>query len=157
MTIIRSRLSPSHQQEDVMPDPTVMSYPEMFFRYEYGETKDLIIAFLTLLSGILVFSLTFAEKIVVINQSSAIARSLLITAWSCFILSIILCGLALCLISASAWMMIYGHVLFIDVPGGTLAIASWTLVIGAGLSFVLGLCLLIVAAADSMRARDQVL
>jgi hypothetical protein len=132
-----------------------MPYYEMFFKHEYSVTKDLIQAFLTLLSGILVFSLTFGEKIVTANRSSSRARALLITAWSCFILSIMACGVALPLISMALGVFIYGGIPLVNFSGVFLATASWALVIGAGVIFVLGQCLLTIAAAISLRARAQ--
>jgi energy-coupling factor transporter transmembrane protein EcfT len=132
-----------------MPDP------DLFFKYEYGETKDLLKTFLTLLSGVLVFSLAFAEKIVNFSQSTLKTRALLIFAWTCFVLSIIMCGLSLCAISAAAGIVIYGEIPLAGFDWDSLALASWALVIAAGITFVMGLCLLILAAATSMRRRAQ--
>jgi hypothetical protein len=48
---------------------------ETFLKYDYAETKDLAKDFLTLVSAILVFSLTFAEKIVNFHWSMEAQRT----------------------------------------------------------------------------------
>jgi hypothetical protein len=66
---------------------------QLFLKYDYTETKDLSKQFLTLVVAVLVFSLTFSEKIVEFRHASTITRTWLVSAWTAFILSIILCGL----------------------------------------------------------------
>ena len=66
---------------------------EIFMKYDFAEFKDLCKQFLTLVSGILVFSVTFAEKIV--GLQSHPGRWLLVLAWIGFIVAIVLCGIAL--------------------------------------------------------------
>jgi hypothetical protein len=66
---------------------------EFFMKYNYAETKDLCKDFLTLVTGILVFSLTFSEKIVNFQRSGKAAKFLLCFSWTLFILSIMCCGI----------------------------------------------------------------
>jgi hypothetical protein len=51
--------------------PTSSDSPqEKFLKFLYPEIKDLAKHFLTLLSGILVFSVTFSEKIVPVSEAT---------------------------------------------------------------------------------------
>lgn len=65
-----------------------------FLEFDYPETKDLAKQFLTLVSAALVFSVTFAEKVVGLNQP----RGLLLGAWAGFLAAIALAGGSLLLI-----------------------------------------------------------
>lgn len=49
----------------------------LFLKYNYAETKDLAKAFLTLASAILAFSVTFAEKVVDLQNSQPAPRILI--------------------------------------------------------------------------------
>lgn len=68
---------------------------EKFIKYGYPEIKSLAIQFLTLLTAILIFSLTFSEKIVNYNQASSAVRAILIGGWTLFILAIVSDGIGL--------------------------------------------------------------
>jgi hypothetical protein len=72
-------------------DPTVKD----FLNFNYAEAKDLAKSFLTLIAAILVFSITFSEKVVVFQTAGVIRRILLIISWSFFVLAIIGCGVAI--------------------------------------------------------------
>jgi hypothetical protein len=75
-------------------DP-VFNDADKFIKYGYPEIKSLAIQFLTLLTAILVFSLTFSEKIVNYNQSKNSVRAILIAGWTLLILAIIADGIGL--------------------------------------------------------------
>ncbi len=68
---------------------------DKFIKYGYPEIKSLGIQFLTLLTAILIFSLTFSEKIVNYNQSTNSVRAILIGGWTFLILAIISDGIGL--------------------------------------------------------------
>jgi hypothetical protein len=68
---------------------------DLFMKYDYTETKDLCKQFLTLVSGILVFSITFSEKIINYQQASTKTKLLLLLSWLLFALAITCCGIAL--------------------------------------------------------------
>ena len=68
---------------------------EEFIKYNYGETKELAKMFITLLSGILLFSINFSDKVGGIQNAPPYYRFLLLASWSCLLLSIMGCGLAL--------------------------------------------------------------
>jgi hypothetical protein len=121
---------------------------ELFMKYDYAETKDLCKEFLTLVSGILVFSLAFAEKIVNVQRSTRWARFLLLSTWVLFIGSIISCGLGLVYIALAGGQAIYGSGYYYL----ELANTCWRLVIVGGLLFILGLATLVAAAIVSLFA-----
>ena len=68
---------------------------DKFIKYGYPEIKSLAIQFLTLLTAILIFSLTFSEKIVNYNQASNSVRAILIGGWTLLILAIVADGIGL--------------------------------------------------------------
>ncbi|WP_146185114.1 hypothetical protein [Flavobacterium pallidum] len=70
---------------------------EQFLKYNYFETKDLCLHFLTLVTAVLVFSLNFAEKVFNFKEASGKRRSIIISGWCSFIFSIIFCGVGLAL------------------------------------------------------------
>jgi hypothetical protein len=122
---------------------------ELFFKYDYAETKDLAKAFLTLVSGILVLSITFSEKIVGIPNAARKARLALAGCWVSLICALIACGFALVLITYAAGEAIYGG-------AGYFAVAwrSWFFMIAAGIFFVSGLVSLVTAGVLSLYARS---
>jgi hypothetical protein len=127
--------------------PSLPSLQDDFLRYDYAETKDLSKSFLTLVSAILVFSITFSEKIVDFPNAGRLARICLIISWSLFMLSIILCGVSLCLISLAGGNALYGGDYL------SLAFQAWTSLLVAGTFFAIGLLTLIVAATASLSKR----
>jgi len=122
---------------------------KLFMQYNYAETKDLAKHFLTVVSAVLVFSLTFSEKIINFSQASRFAKSLLLIAWSLLIASIIGCGIGLCFISLAGGQAVYGaagsHEKF--------ALVAYKSIIVAGSSFVLGLLFLLLTAVVSIYSR----
>lgn len=125
---------------------------DMFYKYEYTETRELLKMFIALLSATLVFSLTFAEKIVDFQKAAQSARRRLIAAWVLFVCAIILCGVSMCLIAAAAGKVIYGSIPFLIFDYGDLALGSWICIIIAGVCFVSGLISMVSAAIISTRA-----
>jgi hypothetical protein len=127
------------------------STADLFFKYDYTETRELLKVLITLISATLVLSLTFAEKIVNFHKAHHTAHRCLIAAWILFVASIILCGVAMCLIVAAAGTIIYGSIPFITTDYFRLAVASWACVIVAGCAFVIGLIMMVGAAVISSR------
>ncbi len=120
------------------------TYREDFLRYDYAETKDMAKSFLTLVSALLVFSLTFSEKVIGFPDAGGFPRMCLIASWALFIMAIILCGVSLCFISLAGGNALYeGDYL-------PLALRSWVCLLIAGSFFAIGLIILIIAAAASM-------
>lgn len=118
---------------------------ELFMKFDYLETKDLCKQFLTLISGVLVLSVTFSEKIVATPTAPRWARSALFSCWTLLILSIVACG---------------GALLFIAMAGGEAtrawkgypasAITAYKFVIGAGVAFIAALVSLATAGAAAL-------
>src|SRR4051812_29567148 len=66
-----------------------------FLEFDYTETKDLCKHFLTLVSGVLVFSITFSEKIIDFPRASKTAKGLLLFSWVLFMAAIVCCAFGL--------------------------------------------------------------
>ena len=122
---------------------------KLFLQYNYAEAKDLCKHFLTVVSAILVFSLTFSEKIVNFHQAARSAKALLLIAWFCLIGAIISGGLGLVFISLAGGEAVYGAAGAYQGP----AMTSYIWIIVAGCCFVLGLLSLIVTAIISIFGR----
>ena len=75
---------------------------EIFMKYDYTETKELLKVFMTLVSGILVFSVVFSEKVVGLRNSSISTKYILIASWGLLIFSLLSAGLAMSFIAAAA-------------------------------------------------------
>jgi len=115
-----------------------------FMTYDYAELKDLCKEFLTLVSAILVFSITFADKIVGFKATS---RWPLLVSWIAFIVAIVLCGLGLGLIALAGGQAVSGA------PSDiyrSMEYRASMMTFGAGLSFLIGLAALIVAGVLAM-------
>jgi flagellar biosynthesis protein FlhB len=111
---------------------------DLFLKYNYPETKDMCKQFLTLVSGILVLSLTFSEKIVDFKNAAAISKWMIISSWISLLLAIIFCGLGLLFITIAA-----GDAVFIKRKYFQIAQRSYKMIITAGAFFIFGLILLI--------------
>jgi len=131
-----------------------MDYPsELFLKYHYAETKDLLKTFLTLLSATLVLSIAFAEKIVEFKDSTRLAKTLLMSCWIGLIVSIVLCGLSICTIALAGGASLsdlYVKATVINPDVFFWAYYSIGFALWAGAFFVLALILMILAAAQSM-------
>jgi BON domain len=124
-------------------------HAKLFLQYNYTETKDLCKHFLTVVSAILVFSLTFSEKIINFHQASRSAKMLLLIAWVLLIGSIVACGLGLVFISLAGGQAVYGA----KSNYQPLALTSYKWIIAAGLAFVVGLVFLIITAVVSIYSK----
>ena len=114
---------------------------ELFMKYDYAETKDLCKDFLTLVTGILVFSLTFSEKIVDFRRSAKAAKFLLFSSWTLFIASIICCGIGLTYLALAGGQAVHGSGNYYL----QLASKCYACVVGSGLCFITGLISLVLA------------
>jgi hypothetical protein len=122
---------------------------QIFVQNDFAETKDLAKAFLTLLTGVLVASITFSEKIVDLNRSGWWARGLMISSWVLILVAIACCGSGLALMAtASGYASYYPHLHFRQFE-----FKAVKLLIAAGLSFGSGLVALLVAGIISLVER----
>lgn len=70
-----------------------------FLRYPFTETKDLAEHFLTVVIAVLVFSLTFSEKIAGFNTAKAPVRWTITLAWCFMLLAIVAGGFSICYVA----------------------------------------------------------
>jgi hypothetical protein len=117
---------------------------ERFLKYDFAEAKDLCKQFLTLIAGILVFSVTFGDKIVDVAHASLPSKFLLLASWGLFLIAIVLTG-------AGLWLIFYAGLIATHTPENrskrlSLKHASFYMLTAAGVSFVLGLLSLIASA-----------
>jgi hypothetical protein len=136
------------------------SPPELFLKYHYAETKDLLKSFLTLLSATLVLSIAFAEKIVEFKSSTRWAKSFLMCCWLTLIVSIVLCGFSICAIALAGGASLSD--LYVGSKDISPAVEFWAqysiiFALWAGASFVFALIFMILAAVQSMWKKDVIL
>jgi hypothetical protein len=120
-----------------------------FLGFDYPETKDLCKQFLTLISGLLVFSVTFGDKYV--GQAPFYCKLLLVTSWFFLLLAIIGAGLGLYEI------FVAGQYASHHPEKGTSRDRPWRISFAAmncaGISFVVGLVLLILSGVSGVLSR----
>jgi hypothetical protein len=117
-----------------------------FLKYAFAETKDLALHFLTVVTAVLVFSLTFAEKIVNFNSAGRSARLFISVSWCSLLLSIVSCGIAICYVALSGGAASANGDPRQYLPPMHNAILCLSI---AGVLFVLALVTLIIAALTS--------
>jgi hypothetical protein len=76
-----------------MPANEWENSPEIFLKFDYIETKDLCKSFLTLVAAVLIFSVTFSEKIIDFLHAGTRERVLLAGSWSALLLATVSCGI----------------------------------------------------------------
>jgi hypothetical protein len=110
-----------------------------FLKYDFAITQDLSKQFITVVSGVLVFSLTFSEKFVSFSRK---LRILLGISWAAMLFAIIACGLGLVFICEAG-----GQALYRPANGyPEVAWTAYTWIKIAGASFIAGLISLIIVA-----------
>ena len=82
---------------------------ESFALHEFPSLLDLAKAFLTLLIGTFVGSITFSDKIVNPISSNPLSKIFLFISWSLTLLSIVLVGIGICFFYNSYWLSLYSH------------------------------------------------
>jgi hypothetical protein len=121
--------------------PTDMTDAELFLKYNYPETKDMCLHFLTLVTAVLAFSLSFAEKVANFPNAGSTGRRVVIIGWCAYLLSIIACGLGLVLNSLAGGDAVYQQVNYRN-----LGAWAYLFIIIGGFFFIMGLFLSIVSA-----------
>jgi len=118
----------------------------LFLSRDVADTRDLIKAFLTLLTAVLVASITFSEKIVGINTASFTTRGLMIGCWLMLLAAIIAAGVALAFMTlASGWATYAPHLRY-----RIYEYRAVYFLVSAGLAFAIGLALLLAAGILSV-------
>lgn len=115
-----------------------------FLKYFYQETKDLCLHFLTLITAVLVLSVSFAEKVFHFQHATGVRRIVVILAWCFLVLAIILCGAGLVYNALAG-----GNAAEKGNKYMALANVAYWLIILSGVSFVVGLIHIILAAIIS--------
>lgn len=121
---------------------------EMFLKYDYAETKDLCSKFLTLVSALLVFSLTFSEKIIGYPSAQRWSKSFILVTWCLMLAAIITCGIGLTIDVLAAGQARYGSDNYVPLSQSAY---RWILV--AAFSFSASLITLIIAGAISVLSK----
>ena len=121
---------------------------ELFLKHDYSEAKDLCKQFLTLNVGVIVFSLSFADKVIEFSKTSEITRVVLLSSWSCLLGSLVGCGIALAYISLAAGQVVYGE----RKDFQSISVRTIVGVVISGALFVLGLIALAFASAKAVLA-----
>ena len=126
---------------------TLPEHSQLFMTYDYAEMKDLCKQFLTLVSGVLVFSVTFGEKIIEFSKYRSRGRWTLFCSWILFVIALVSGGLALSCIAFAADQAVYVQ--------NERAYHAWETrsVIAAGIGgvcFIFGLICIVWAGALSM-------
>ncbi len=123
---------------------------ELFLKYDYPETRDLMKAFLTVVSATLAFSVAFSDKIVRTHQSDMWVRRCMLSSWVLFFLALGHGGLSVILIATAAGCAIYGAIPIVPCGGWVFALWSWGAGLFAALLFGLGLLSMTFAAWRSL-------
>ena len=119
---------------------------DLFLKYDYPEAKDLCKQFLTLNVGVVVLSLTFADKVIGLTAPSYQSKILLLCSWSCLLASLAGCGVSLAYISIAAGRVVYGE----RTDFYRISVRTLVGVAVSGAIFVIGLILLALASAVAL-------
>jgi hypothetical protein len=120
-----------------------------FVKYDFAITEDLCKQFITVVAGLLVFSLTFSEKIVNFATAQKYVRVLLGLSWAALLFAIISGGLGLTYICIAGGAAVYRSGDYLSIAG-----TAYRWIIVAGCSFIFGLtALIVVALARSFTSR----
>jgi hypothetical protein len=124
---------------------------ELFLRFDYGETRDLLKAFVTLISGSIVLSISFHDRVVTAAAGPR-ARRLMLWTWSLMFLALVTAGTALALSAAAAACVLYGPAAFplVTCSAYGLGYGAWALILLAGTLFVASFGTMILAARLSL-------
>jgi hypothetical protein len=68
---------------------------EVFLSFHYNELKDLGKHFLSIVVGVLAFSVTFSEKMINFTDATSLQKTLLICSWSSLIIAVVAAGTGL--------------------------------------------------------------
>lgn len=130
--------------EKKIKDPK-LSNSEIYIQFYYPEIKDLSKSFLSLVSAILAFSVTFSTSIIGFPSTSSTQLTVLICAWISFVIAIITTGAGLYLSFRNA--NIANRVIKDsgNLKIGKLLTLPYILLTIAGCTFVVGLVLLAIA------------
>jgi len=84
---------------------------ELFLRFDYGETRDLLKSFITLISASLGLSVSFRDRLIGAGADREVRRLMLWT-WTRLFLALVTAGVALSLSAAAAACRFSGTIAF---------------------------------------------
>jgi len=119
---------------------------EVFLSFLYPEVKDLAKNFLTLISATIVFSITFAEKVVDFAVATRAQKSAVVTSYAVLIASLGCCGLGLYTVFMAAEEASGSIVYEYGSDFRTLTKVAYHWLDAAGALYGLGLVLLVVVS-----------
>ncbi len=117
-----------------MFDLDTMSEAQKFVTFDYQETKDLCLHFLTLVSAILVFSLNFTDKVYDFHNANKKKKQIIIGSWCLLLLAIVFCGIGLLCITRAGGIAAYEQEGYEVLAG-----ISYLFIVAGGSSFVAGI------------------
>ena len=117
---------------------------EDFLNYNYREPIELAKQSIGIISGILLFSVNFSDKLGGIQNSPPSYKYILLASWAFLLLSITFCGLSMAFIWNSARYMLWGqNEVRPPRKSRRLSRLAANCLTSAGIFFVLGLALMI--------------
>ena len=129
---------------------------QIFLQFSYPEIRDLLMHFLTLISGTLVFSVTFSEKVIDYHAAKSTQRRIVFLSWVLLVVALGACGIGLYLNFIAAEEAIAA----ISGSGGQsfsgLLSNSYFFQDAAGLLFGMGLFALVVSVIFKKQSQEKV-
>ena len=130
-----------------------------FIDHGYEEIKTISIRFLTLLTAILVFSITFSEKVVSFDTAESRIKWILILGWICFVTAITLDGIGIALNVYALASALYDQTInevignFESISYLDFTVRALVSMILGGMFFVLGLVLIVYSGILSLQKK----
>jgi hypothetical protein len=132
---------------------------DVFIDKAYPEIKSLATQLLTLLTGVLVFSVAFSEKIINFNSAEQTTRIIMILGWTFLIMSIIANGFGL---AYNAYAIPFAIADSYYATHGTIGAASFyepfinslIAILLSGFFFILGLICIVIAGVISINRKQ---
>jgi|GEM_PF-1832404 len=121
-----------------------------FVEFQYAEVKDLAKQFLTLISGTLVLTVSFADKIVPLDKAGHFPKAMLAGSWLLLVIAFALAGAGLVGIFFAAVAAREGRVYGRPMDYRRLTRPSYHAINAAGLLFVGALVLLAITGATRL-------
>ena len=115
---------------------------KLFLQYDYAEAKALCTQFLTVVLAVLVFSLTFSEKVADFPRATLAVKAFLLAAWCLFMVAILLGGAAIYYLALAGGEAVSGGGGYYQLESTAMSFA-----VGGGTVFVIGLVSLMITAA----------
>jgi hypothetical protein len=128
---------------------------KFFLEHTFPELKAFYAQFLTVISGVIVLSTTFAEKIIDFPNATQNARRLLVASWWLLVLSLVTCGMAYWYLAMVGIESLGRQA---SMPATTpldLRFARYSYVLASisGMSFLIGVATLVVVGSRSALTR----